>query len=80
MMSGIHQKSKFMTNNNKTKRGRPMGSNSFVSIKARDLVDLGFIGSETNIPVSKVWLREQGWVEPPKFEDKPFNPFGHIKY
>jgi hypothetical protein len=42
----------------KKTRGRPSGSNSFVKMRLCDLSNL--LGSNAVIPVSKVWLRENG--------------------
>ena len=44
--------------NIKRGKGRPSGSNSFVRIRARDLIAM--VGEGAIIPVSKVWLRENG--------------------
>lgn len=44
----------------KARRGRPSGSNSFVKIRLEDLVNM--IGNQAIVPVSKVWLREMGYV------------------
>jgi len=44
--------------NIKRSKGRPAGSNSFVRIRARDLIAM--VGESAIIPVSKVWLRENG--------------------
>jgi hypothetical protein len=40
------------------RRGRPAGSNSFVRVRVADLVKL--VGDNVSVPVSKVWLRENG--------------------
>lgn len=42
--------------NIKRPKGRPAGSNSFVRIRARDLIAM--VGESAIIPVSKVWLRD----------------------
>jgi hypothetical protein len=42
----------------KRSKGRPAGSNSFVRIRACDLIKM--VGEMAVIPVSKVWLRENG--------------------
>jgi hypothetical protein len=47
--------------NIKRGKGRPVGSNSFVRVRLCDLVNL--IGSNATVPVSKVWLRENGFEE-----------------
>lgn len=39
-------------------RGRPKGSNSFVSVNIQDLIKL--VGPNAAVKVSKVWLRELG--------------------
>ena len=44
--------------NIKRSKGRPAGSNSFVRIRARDLISM--VGEGAVVPVSKVWLRENG--------------------
>jgi hypothetical protein len=44
--------------NAKRKKGRPAGSNSFVKIRLCDLVAL--MGDQLIVPVSKVFLRENG--------------------
>ena len=44
--------------NIKRSKGRPAGSNSFVRIRARDLIAM--VGESAIIPVSKVWLRDNG--------------------
>lgn len=44
--------------NIKRSKGRPAGSNSFVRIRARDLITM--VGESAIIPVSKVWLRDNG--------------------
>ncbi len=44
--------------NIKRSKGRPVGSHSFVRIRACDLIKM--VGEMTVIPVSKVWLRENG--------------------
>ena len=46
------------SNNIKQGRGRPAGSSSFVRIRACDLIKM--VGEMAVIPVSKVWLRENG--------------------
>jgi hypothetical protein len=46
------------SDNTKRGKGRPAGSNSFVRIRACDLIKM--IGEMAVIPVSKVWLRENG--------------------
>jgi hypothetical protein len=46
------------SNNIKRSKGRPAGSNSFVRIRACDLIKM--VGEMAVIPVSKVWLRENG--------------------
>lgn len=38
------------------KRGRPVGSNSFVRVRISDLVKIS--GQNAIVPVSRVWLRE----------------------
>jgi hypothetical protein len=43
---------------NAKRRGRPAGSNSFVKIRLCDLVAL--MGDQVIVPVSKVWMRENG--------------------
>ena len=43
---------------NAKRRGRPAGSNSFVKIRLCDLVAL--MGDQMIVPVSKVWMRENG--------------------
>lgn len=43
---------------NAKRRGRPAGSNSFVKIRLCDLVAL--MGNQVIVPVSKVWMRENG--------------------
>jgi hypothetical protein len=43
---------------NAKRRGRPAGSNSFVKIRLCDLVAL--MGDQLIVPVSKVFLRENG--------------------
>ena len=50
--------------NMKRSKGRPVGSHSFVKIRLCDLEKL--VGSMAVVPVSKVWLRENGLdvVEP----------------
>ena len=52
------------SNNTKRSKGRPAGSNSFIRIRACDLIKM--VGEMAVIPVSKVWLRENGLdvVEP----------------
>lgn len=40
------------------RRGRPAGSNSFVKIRLSDLVAL--MGDQVIVPISKVWMRENG--------------------
>lgn len=40
------------------RRGRPAGSNSFVKIRLCDLVAL--MGDQVVVPISKVYLRENG--------------------
>lgn len=48
-----------MSNEANTKRrGRPAGSNSFVKIRLCDLIAL--MGDQVVIPISKVWMRENG--------------------
>jgi len=49
------------SDNIKRGKGRPSGSNSFVRIRACDLIKM--VGEMAVIPVSKVWLRENG-LEP----------------
>lgn len=49
------------SDNIKRGKGRPAGSNSFVRIRACDLIKM--VGEMAVIPVSKVWLRENG-LEP----------------
>lgn len=49
------------SDNIKRSKGRPAGSNSFVRIRACDLIKM--VGEMAVIPVSKVWLRENG-LEP----------------
>jgi hypothetical protein len=44
--------------NIKRSKGRPTGSNSFVRIRARDLISM--VGEGAVVPVSKIWLRENG--------------------
>ena len=44
--------------NIKRSKGRPVGSHSFVRIRARDLISM--VGEGAVVPVSKVWLRENG--------------------
>jgi len=39
-------------------RGRPKGSNSFVKLKLSDLISI--VGADGIVPVSKIWLRENG--------------------
>jgi len=46
------------TESNQKRRGRPAGSNSFVRVRVADLVQL--VGNNVSVPVSKVWLRENG--------------------
>jgi hypothetical protein len=46
------------SNNIKQGRGRPTGSNSFIRIRACDLIKM--VGEMAVVPVSKVWLRENG--------------------
>jgi hypothetical protein len=46
------------TESNIKRRGRPAGSNSFVRVRVADLVRL--LGNNVSVPVSKVWLRENG--------------------
>jgi len=43
---------------NAKRRGRPAGSNSFVKIRLCDLVAL--MGDQVVVPISKVYLRENG--------------------
>ncbi len=43
---------------NAKRRGRPAGSNSFVKIRLCDVVAL--MGNQVIVPVSKVWMRENG--------------------
>lgn len=50
-------------------KGRPSGSNSFVRVRLCDLVDL--IGANATVPVSKVWLRDNGFEEE---VNKPLSP------
>jgi len=52
------------TDNIKRSKGRPVGSHSFVRIRACDLIKM--VGEMAVVPVSKVWLRENGLelVEP----------------
>ena len=40
------------------RRGRPAGSNSFVKLRLSDLIRI--VGEGAVVPVSKVWLRENG--------------------
>jgi len=47
--------------NIKRSKGRPVGSHSFIRIRACDLIKM--VGEMAVIPVSKVWLRENG-LEP----------------
>jgi len=47
--------------NIKRGKGRPVGSHSFVRVRLCDLVNL--IGVNATVPVSKVWLRENGFEE-----------------
>jgi hypothetical protein len=49
------------SDNTKRGKGRPAGSNSFVRVRLCDLVNL--IGANATVPVSKVWLRENGFEE-----------------
>jgi hypothetical protein len=44
------------SDNTKRGKGRPAGSNSFVRIRARDLIAM--VGEGAIVPVSKVWLRD----------------------
>jgi len=44
--------------NAKRKKGRPAGSNSFVKIRLCDLIAL--MGDQVVVPISKVYLRENG--------------------
>ncbi len=46
------------SDNTKRSKGRPAGSNSFIRIRACDLIKM--VGEMAVIPVSKVWLRENG--------------------
>lgn len=46
------------TEDTKRSKGRPAGSNSFVRIRACDLIRM--VGENAVIPVSKVWLRDNG--------------------
>ena len=46
------------TDNIKRSKGRPAGSNSFIRIRACDLIKM--VGEMAVIPISKVWLRENG--------------------
>jgi hypothetical protein len=50
------------SDNTKRSKGRPSGSNSFVKIRLCDLEKL--VGTMAVVPVSKVWLRENGIVTP----------------
>lgn len=47
--------------NKKPGSGKTKGATSFVSVKLKDLTP--FIGSETPIPVSRVWLKKIGFQE-----------------
>lgn len=48
-----------MSNETQTKRrGRPAGSNSFIKLRLSDLIRI--VGEGAVVPVSKVWLRENG--------------------
>jgi hypothetical protein len=40
------------------RRGRPAGSVSFVRVRMSDLAKL--VGSDASVPVSKIWLRNNG--------------------
>jgi hypothetical protein len=44
--------------NIKRGKGRPVGSHSFIRIRACDLIKM--VGEMAVIPISKVWLRENG--------------------
>jgi hypothetical protein len=46
------------TDANAKRRGRPAGSNSFVRVRVSDLAKL--VGENASVPVSKVWLRDNG--------------------
>jgi hypothetical protein len=61
--------------NNKVKagRGRPAGSTSFVRVRMKDLINI--IGDMGTVPVSKVWLRENGIEEE---VNKPLAPISLI--
>ena len=41
--------------------GRTKGATSFYNIKLKDLTP--FIGEETEIPVSRVWLKKIGYIK-----------------
>ena len=40
--------------------GRTKGATSFVNVKMKDITP--FIGEETQIPVSRVWLKKIGYI------------------
>ncbi len=40
------------------RKGRPAGSNSFERVRLKDLISI--MGENSVVPVSAVWLREQG--------------------
>ena len=40
--------------------GRTKGATSFLSVKMKDIAP--FIGEETQIPVSRVWLKKIGYI------------------
>ena len=45
-----------MSNETTKRRGRPVGSTSFVKVKLQDLIAL--VGEGAVVPVSKIYLRE----------------------
>lgn len=49
--------------NEPKRRGRPTGSNSFERIRLKDLLEI--MGENSVVPVSTVWLREQGLTVAP---------------
>ena len=49
-----------MDNNNKPRRGRPKGGVSFVRVNIDTLKD--YCGIKQTIPVSRVWLEENGII------------------
>ena len=59
------------TDNIKRSKGRPVGSNSFIRIRACDLIKM--VGEMAVVPVSKVWLRENG-LEPQESQIKIVAP------